>query len=242
MPKTHDNNYVMHPVMTGKETPIPATGMFLVNPSDLELFRINVCDKEWERRPLFNSNLYVHKDKGLFVAGPSIGAPMAVLTFEKLIALGADNIILFGWGGGLRETDQIGDIVLPEQCVSGEGTSAYYVREKMLPVSARGLEKLEEILNGREFRFRRGTGWSTDAPYREEKSCLEQLKKDNCVDIIDMEVSALNSVATFRGIEFAAVLVVSDLPLSENWRMGSKDKGFRNTVRDLIQLLCSNCI
>ena len=51
---------------------------------------------------------------------------MAALTMEKLIALGARQIILFGWCGAIAPNLHVGDILVPARALSGEGTSRYY--------------------------------------------------------------------------------------------------------------------
>ncbi len=58
--------------------------------------------------------------------------------------------------------------------------------------------------------FIRGCVWSTDAVYREDRRMLKKLCLEKGVGAVDMEFSALCAVATFRKIEFAAVLTVSD--------------------------------
>ena len=55
----------------------------------------------------------MNESQGYFIAGPAIGAPMAVMTMEKLIALGARRIFLFGWCGSMRDSLGIGDLLLP---------------------------------------------------------------------------------------------------------------------------------
>ena len=51
---------------------------------------------------------------------------MAVLTLEKLVALGARALIVYGWCGSLNASLRIGDVLLPTWAVSDEGTSAHY--------------------------------------------------------------------------------------------------------------------
>src|SRR5208283_3543131 len=63
------------------------------------------------------------------VAGPAVGAPQAVMILEKLIVLGARRVILLGWAGGLSPTLSPGDIILPDEAISEEGTSRHYSDE-----------------------------------------------------------------------------------------------------------------
>ena len=74
-----------------------------MNPGDSRFLAKLAAEKNSTRHFLFNSNLQVipagEKTKEIFIAGPAVGAPMAVMTLEKLIALGANRVIVSGWCG-----------------------------------------------------------------------------------------------------------------------------------------------
>ncbi len=48
------------------------------------------------------------------------------MVMEKLIVLGARMVLLFGYCGSLQSDVRIGDLFVPTDAVSGEGTSQYY--------------------------------------------------------------------------------------------------------------------
>jgi purine-nucleoside phosphorylase len=54
---------------------------------------------------------------------------------------------------------------------------------------------------------------------------------------VDMEFSALVTVAAFRGIELAAVLLVSDELYRATWQPGFNRKSFRKKSRQLFTLM-----
>ncbi len=87
---------------------------------------------------------------------------------------------------------------------------------------------------------RSGCVWSTDAIYREKRSYLDMLHKENRVAAVDMEFSALCSVAAFREVEFAAILVVSDEIWGKSWRPGFSNKEFKQNAARSRQLLIDN--
>ncbi len=121
---------VINPSREKGEPELPAAGMLLINPADTVTALRLAKNRGGRQHFLFNSRLphipAAEAAESFFMAGPAVGAPMAVLTLEKLIALGARRIIVYGWCGSLRETLRTGDILLPTWARSDEGTSAHY--------------------------------------------------------------------------------------------------------------------
>ena len=154
---------------------------------------------EMQRSFLFNSNLY-YSEK-LFLAGPAVGAPVAVMCLEKLIALGAKKIILYGWCGSLQEELRAMDVLLPTEALSEEGTSRHYQdqtqghnqdknrqREKIL-ASPTLHTHLGNILTAADFSYQTGKIWTTDAPYRETRTKITDYAGQGIYGV-DMEFSA----------------------------------------------------
>jgi nucleoside phosphorylase len=233
---TNEADIVIHPVRRKRENAVPETGLLLVNPSEARYGMEAALAAGGQMRPLYNSNLCVNESQGYFIAGPAIGAPMAAMTMEKLIALGARRIILFGWCGSMRDSLGIGDLLLPNRALSGEGTSSYYVSGPPPASSPILLELLKTLLKRYSMPWGEGCVWSTDAPYREKRSALRSLQQENDVSAVDMEYSALCSVAFFRKIDFAALLLVSDEVWDVNWNPGFSRGEFRARSRKLIDI------
>lgn len=235
-----DPDVVITPRRNKNEKEIPDEGVFFVNPTEASVEMGKMKKEGAESRFLFNSQLYVAGDEK-FIAGPAIGAPMAAMTLEKLIALGAKRIILFGWCGAIAPDLHIGDVLVPQFALSGEGTSQYYNEDQAsLRVSERLRNNLVSVLSDEGVVVHDGTVWSTDAVYREKRSYLNTLHKEHGVAAVDMEFSALCSVARFRGVEFAAVLVVSDEIWGQSWRPGFSNKKFKKNATHIRQLLITN--
>ena len=235
-----DTDVLIHPRRGKKEKLLPDKGILLVNPSEASECHQLVKDKGGESRFLFNSQLTVDHKAQSFVAGPAIGAPMAVLCLEKLIVLGAKKIILFGWCGAIDKDLKIGDVILPTEVKSGEGTSQYYPLDSQALPSSLLRSDLEKLYNNYTVKVHPGCVWSTDAVYREHRKMLQSLHLKSGVVAVDMEFSALCTVACFRGIEFAAVLVVSDELWGVDWRPGfAKDK-FLEKKEQVLRILLNN--
>ncbi|BHH81765.1 nucleoside phosphorylase [Desulforhopalus sp. 52FAK] len=240
MTDPQDPDVVITPRRNKNEKEIPDEGVFFVNPTEASLEMGKVQKEGGESRFLFNSQLYVVSDEK-FLAGPAIGAPMAAMTMEKLIALGAKRIILFGWCGAVARDLRIGDVLVPQFALSGEGTSQYYNEaQASLTVNTELRNRIVSVLTGGGVTVHDRTVWSTDAVYREKRSYLHELHKEQGVAAVDMEFSALCSVARFRGIEFGAVLVVSDEIWGQSWRPGFTNKEFKKNATHVRQLLITN--
>jgi uridine phosphorylase len=231
------DDFIIHPLKTSKDIAIPENGVLFVNPVEAKSALTEILDRGGKRGFLHNSQLAISQDGRLFIAGPAIGAPSAVLAMEKLIVLGAKNIILMGWCGAVDKRYTIGDIIVPSGAVCGEGTSRYYSDEKQPVPSPAAVSKLKDLLDSAKLPYLEGRIWSTDAPYRESRSYLQQLNNREHVIGVDMEFSALCNVAAFRKIDFGAVLIVSDELWSTKWNPGFKNKHFQNRRRLVQQCL-----
>ena len=193
---------------------------------------------------LMISRLYfdrLHPD-GFSVTGPFVGAPYAVILLETLIAWGVRKIIFLGWCGAVSRKVKIGDIILPTSAVIDEGTSAHYgqLDTGVSRASASLVSIIRQDLNKNQIEFQAGTIWTTDAVYRETRQLVEAHQQDGIL-AVEMELSALYSVAKFRRVALAGILVVSDELSSLDWRPGFKDKRFvqgRRIACSVVEELC----
>ncbi len=231
------DDIVIHPIRTKKEKTIPKSGLILVNPVDAQYGFDLLRQQGAEERRLHNSNLCVTRENDFFLAGPAMGAPVAVMTMEKLIALGARRIFFYGWCGAIDRNFSVCDLIIPTMAMSGEGTSQYYPVGEQPSPSLKLVSLLEEMVKAHDLAPRDGYLWTTDAPYRESRKYLARLNERENITAVDMEFSALCSVAAFREIEFAALMLVSDEIWAEKWSTGFSKKPFREKSRMLIKLL-----
>jgi uridine phosphorylase len=226
MGQDNDTNILIHPRRGKKEKALPENGLLLVNPSEASLCHTQLRENGGETRFLFNSNLTVDREQSFFIAGPAIGSPMAALSMEKLIVLGAKRIVLFGWCGAISRDLKVGDILIPTEALAGEGTSHYYPLTAPVAPAIEFRQTIERFFYAHNAVVHSGRVWSTDAVYREDRRTLKDLRSNERVIAIDMEFSALCAVACFRGIEFAAILVVSDELFGKVWRPGFSEGAF----------------
>ena len=162
--------------------------------------------------------LYLLKNK--IVLYKSLGAPSAILLLERLIASGAQEIVILGFCGSLNPKCKIGQGVSISKAISEEGTSKHYFSRKRIFYPSSILKnRLERILHAWNLPFLTGSLVSTDAPYRETKTWLEQKQKKG-IDFVDMEASAVFALAKFHDIQAAALMIISDELWSGVWKEG----------------------
>ena len=179
---------------------------------------------------------------GVSLAGPLVGAPYATMVLETLIAWGANKFIFLGWCGSISDKVKIGDIIVPEAAFIDEGTSGQYKNNdtQLSFPSASMRTTLQNALTQNEVKFHNGKIWSTDAIYRETRQKVQYFQRQEAI-AVEMEISALFTVAKFRGVDVGAMAVVSDELASFKWRPGFKMDEFkrgRKTACTVIKELC----
>jgi len=163
----------------------------------------------------------------LSLTGPFLGAPQAVMAMEKIIALGAKRICVFGWCGSLQPDLNIGDIVIPLNAVAEEGTSKHYPIGNRKPGTDQELNGiLEQALEQEGLPFKKGMVWTTDAPYRETFSKVKTYRQKGVL-AVEMEMSALMTLAVYRSVKLSGLLVVSDELFQLKWHRGFSSPVFK---------------
>jgi uridine phosphorylase len=148
---------------------------------------------------------------------PGIGAPLSAALFEELIALGGRKFIACGIAAVLDSSIASGQLMVPVEAVRDEGTSYHYISPgKAVKPSARALQAIKATLTSAKASFRELKTWTTDGIYRETRKKIDKRKNGGC-SCVDMEASALFSVAEFRGVEFGQVLLAADDAGGESW-------------------------
>lgn len=156
--------------------------------------------------------------------GP-IGAPAATAVLEELACLGAREIWFLGYAGSLCEEWPIGTVVALDGAWSDEGTSRHYGREGLgLPDG-----DLLTVLRQRPPDLPAGTGWTTDAIYRETPEKIRAYQERGA-SLVDMEASAFFHVGASLGLRVAGLMVVSD-ELYHPWAPGFRDPRLLGGVR-----------
>ncbi|MBI3858708.1 MAG: nucleoside phosphorylase [Thaumarchaeota archaeon] len=146
-----------------------------------------------------------------------IGGSASVMMLEEMIASGARMILEVGICGGLDPSLTAGDFVVVDEAFVDEGTTLHY-RPTASPVapSRRTTSFLTDFLRKKGFEFAVGGVWTTDAPYRETRAKVRRFRGRGALGV-NMESSAVFTVAKHRGVEIASLQVVSDLLGLKKW-------------------------
>lgn len=171
------------------------------------------------------------------VIGNLVGAPAAVAALEKIIVCGGKRIIYFGSCGAVSPELSIGDIFLPVSGISEEGTSHLYINSNEIPPPSKALAGLlENALIKEKAEYRKGKIWTTDAPYMETG---EKVKKYSSLGAmaVDMEFTALCTVAEYRQVQFVSLMIVSDVVYEKKWRQGFDSEKFKRQKKVAVKVI-----
>jgi uridine phosphorylase len=185
---------------------------------------------------------FVACDAGFNLVGPLLGAPMAAMLLETLAAWGSRRVVFWGWCGALAPGITSGDVITPCGAFIDEGTSRHYgaaASQVGHPSPA-----LQTIVNGHLMRqgltCRDGWIWTTDAVFRETPRKLAYFQRQGAL-AVEMELSAVFTLARALTLEVAAVLIVSDELTTGQWRPGFKSQRFRQ-ARHLVGEALHCCV
>ena len=147
--------------------------------------------------------------KKVTVGNGGFYAPDSAFITELLCAGGIDIMVRLGSCGALREDISIGDFVVVDNVLRGDGATRYYVDDDFSPtVDAEITRNLVDIFSSLG-RVHTGGIWTTDALFRETKEIVNPYIEKGAI-AVDMVTSPFVTVSTLYKRRSAAVLVVSD--------------------------------
>jgi uridine phosphorylase len=225
---------IVQPIVTAKTPRIGPMGVMGATRSDLPALIAALQLENRHSRSLYMSQLHV-RDDGVFLSGPVMGAPYAVMILETLAAWGASEVIFLGWCGAISPQVRIGDVLVPTLAWIDEGTSRAYSPQKTCR-NARPSDPLTRritaLLEKESMPFHEGAVWTTDAIFRETPDKVKRFQGMGAL-AVEMELSALFTASAFLGIALSAFLVVSDDLSDLSWKPGFKDVRFVENRRKL---------
>lgn len=158
-----------------------------------------------------------------------IGSPQAALIINCLAYI--DNlrsIIMLGMCGGIDDTLEVGDFLIPSAAIRGEGTSRHYLPPEFpaIPASSVNLYCIGAVRKSRVLP-RCGIVYTTDRRLWEfDEEFVLYLRRQRIL-AIEMELATLFSVAYRYEVPIGAIMLVSDMPLQ---RRGIKDRRLHNEI------------
>lgn len=144
----------------------------------------------------------------LTIQSTGMGAPSAAIVASELADLGARRIVRAGTCGALAGDLALGALVAVEEAVGADGVS-----------QALGAGAPNPRLTAALAADRRGSVVTTDLFYDPDAARQRAWAAAGAL-AVEMECAALFAVAARRGLEAAALLLVSDLVLPRRERIG----------------------
>jgi len=132
------------------------------------------------------------------------------ITTEVMCNAGIPNIIRIGTCGALDENIKVGDLVVVDKIIRGDGVTPYYVGKDFQTQADRKIaDTLYGVTKVMGLNVHRGICWTTDALLRETREIVEAKRKEGAI-VVDMVSSALLTIAQTYNLKAGSILAVSD--------------------------------
>jgi len=143
------------------------------------------------------------------INGGRFAADTAITT-EILCSAEAKTMIRLGSCGALREDIKVGDLIVADMALAGEGVTPYYVDKNFKIQSDKQLtDALMEATKSAAHKVHRGKVWSTDAILRETREVVSKAVDQGAI-AVDMVTSVFLTICQTYKIPATVILAVSD--------------------------------
>jgi AMP nucleosidase len=152
---------------------------------------------------------------GLTIINYGMGSANAATIMDLLVARQPKGVLFLGKCGGLKDSTDIGNFILPIAAIRGEGTSNDYLPPEVPALPSFKLHKFvsDKIMqHGQEYRT--GVIYTTNRRVWEwDEDFKERLRRLSAIGI-DMETATVFIVGHANEIARGALLLVSDVPMT----------------------------
>ena len=188
--------------------------------------------KPFSAWPCFHTTMFAIEVEGVTcgLIPRTIGGPYAVLIAEQLAAAGAELIVGLTSAGRVSPDLPLPCLVVATSAIRDEGTSFHYLpasRDVACPATV-VVPLLERELAATGWSVRSGEVWTTDAPYRETTTQLENWAAEGVL-AVEMQAASLFAFGVARGVAVAAIAMVSNAVDHDGRQFdtGSQEDGLR---------------
>lgn len=158
-------------------------------------------------------NMYTGDLDGVRVTAMNGGrfAADTAITTEILCNAEAKAVIRVGSCGSLREDIKIGDLVVIDNAMCGDGVTPYYTKDRHYePQSDKALtDQLFEAAKVSGFNVHRGKAWTTDAILKETREFVGKAIDRDAI-VVDMVTSAFLMICEQYKIPATVIMAISD--------------------------------
>ena len=154
-------------------------------------------------------------DDGLTIINYGIGSPNAATIMDLLVAVQPKGVLFLGKCGGLKDSSEIGNFILPIGAIRGDGTSNDYFPPEVPALPSFKLHKfVSDIIIENESSYRTGVIFTTNRRvWEHDKQFKKRLKLTTAIGV-DMETATVFTVGHYNEIARGALLLVSDVPVT----------------------------
>ncbi len=183
----------------------------------------------------YHSDLYEFNYSGvnLGIIGCAVGSSYAVLLAEQLFVSGCKLLISITSAGIINPLEGVEFIIITES-LRDEGTSYHYLAsQEKSDINSNLLKLLEPLLSISDLSIAKGKSWTTDAPYRETQSSINEAKTLG-INAVEMEASALYAFAKAKSKK---VICFAHLTNTMAQTHGDFEKGEENGSINALMLI-----
>jgi len=148
-----------------------------------------------------------YKGMEVSIVSTGIGGASACIALEELIACGGEYFIRIGSLGAYQENIAIGDLIIAEGAVRGEGASRMYIGESYPAVANMEItQRLKEKAMELNYTYHIGLVRSHDSFYIDDEDEVIRYWSKKGVLGGDMETATLLTLGRLRGAKVGAIL------------------------------------
>lgn len=151
---------------------------------------------------------------GITLINFGMGSANAATIMDLLSAINPQAVLFLGKCGGLKEKNELGDLILPIAAIRSEGTSNDYLPPEIPALPAFSLQKaVSDTIRDRKRDYWTGTVFTTNKRVWEYDERFKKYLRKTRSMAIDMETATIFVVGFANGIPSGALLLVSDQPM-----------------------------
>jgi uridine phosphorylase len=169
--------------------------------------------------PIYKVN---YRDENVALYMSKVGAPAVAMQMEEAYVMGLRKLVVMGSCGTLDSSIEFGDLIIPTSGIRDEGTSYHYFPAwQEIETCPLVIDVIRGELEKRNCSYVCGKTWTTDGLYRETVQKTQLRKKQGCI-VVEMEYTAMQAVANYRGMKFGQILYSEDNLDAPVW----EDRGY----------------
>ncbi len=153
--------------------------------------------------------------EGITIINFGMGSANAATIMDLLGAIKPKACLFIGKCGGLKDKNQLGDLILPIAAIRGDGTSDDYFPKEVPALPSFALQKaISTTIRDYQRDYWTGTVYTTNRRVWEHDEKFKKYLKKVRAMAIDMETATIFMTGFANKIPCGALLLVSDQPMT----------------------------